>query len=183
LIDPREASDWLDRAARWLESTGSRPWAIAAIVGLALVVMEIARAKVRRWLVAERLRWRFGRAADAEAWAAKLLSRRGYAVVGSQVKGTYDLWVDGRRISIALRADYIVERGGRSFVAEVKSGELAPSIETTATRRQLLEYRIAFAVDGVLLVDGEAGSIREVVFATKVQLPSSMSRQATLAPF
>jgi hypothetical protein len=49
-------------------------------------------------------------------------------------------------------------------VAEVKSGKLAPRIETAATRRQLLEYRVAFDVDGVLLVDEEAGRVSEIVF-------------------
>ena len=33
-------------------------------------------------------------------------------------------------------------------VAEVKTGRLAPRIDTPATRRQLLEYRLAFDVDG-----------------------------------
>jgi hypothetical protein len=89
------------------------------------------------------------------------------------MKASYDLLVDGRRLSIALRADYVVERRGRWFVAEVKSGETAPSLETPATRRQLLEYRIAFAVDGVLLVDAERDTVHEVIY-----LPNSRSARA-----
>jgi hypothetical protein len=58
-----------------------------------------------------------------------------------------------------------VTRGGRRFVAEVKTGAQAPSLATAATRRQLLEYRQVFAVDGVLLVDVEAGRVAEVLFA------------------
>jgi hypothetical protein len=156
---------------------------VAAIALLFLVLVELARAKVRHWLVARRLRLQSGRALAAEAWAARLLARAGYTVLGSQVKGGYDLWIDGRRVSIELRADYVVERRGRLFVAEVKSGELAPSLDTAATRRQLLEYRIAFAVDGVLLVDGESGSIHDVVFPTDRQAPPTRSSQASLAPF
>ncbi len=54
------------------------------------------------------------------------------------------------------------------LVAEVKTGERAPSLTTAATRRQLLEYAVAYGADGVLLVDPEAGAIREVDFALAV---------------
>jgi hypothetical protein len=173
LVDPR-IDEWLIRP----------PWPVAAAIALLVfVLVEIVRAKVRRWLVARRLRLQAGRALAAETWAARLLARAGYAVRGSQVRAAYDLWIDGRRLSIELRADYVVERRGRSFVAEVKSGQLAPSLETAATRRQLLEYSIAFAVDGVLLVDGESGTIHEVVFPAERQAPSTRSCQASLAPF
>ena len=47
-------------------------------------------------------------------------------------------------------------------MAEVKTGTYAPRLETAATRRQLLEYGVAFDVDGVLLVDADVGEIRLV---------------------
>ena len=71
---------------------------------------------------------------------------------------------DGAAQTVDVRADLIVTRGGRRFVAEVKTGELAPRLATVATRRQLLEYAHAFDVDGVLLVDPEAGRVAEVTF-------------------
>ena len=49
-------------------------------------------------------------------------------------------------------------------MAEVKTGRLAPRLETSATRRQLLEYRVAFDVDGVLLVDVDAGRVHSLEF-------------------
>jgi hypothetical protein len=64
-----------------------------------------------------------------------------------------------------LRADYLVEGRGERLVAEVKTGELAPQLATAATRRQLLEYHVAFAVDGVLLVCPEEGAIHRVEFS------------------
>jgi hypothetical protein len=93
-----------------------------------------------------------------------LLERVGYAVLGAQVEGAYSLCVDGRMLSISVRADYLVSRDGRRFVAEVKSGRFAPLLATPATRRQLLEYLVAFRADGVLLVDGETQRIHEVAF-------------------
>jgi hypothetical protein len=79
--------------------------------------------------------------------------------------------VDGAIVPVDLRADYVVEHGGRRYVAEVKSGVFAPRLETAATRRQLLEYRIAFAVDGVLLVDAEEGRVRRVEFPLPLRAP------------
>jgi hypothetical protein len=49
-------------------------------------------------------------------------------------------------------------------VAEVKTGRWAPRLETAATRRQLLEYRFAFDVDGVLLVDADADRVSSIEF-------------------
>jgi hypothetical protein len=182
VIDLHRASEGPDRAAHLFDAISHEPWWALACLVLLFVLFELALARVRRWLVARRLRLRAGRASDAEAWAARLLSRAGYQVMGTQVRGSYDLLIDGRPLAIALRADYIVERRGRIFVAEVKSGQLAPSLETAATRRQLLEYRIAFDVDGVLLVDGEEGSIHEVVFVAKSRATQAVSRQVSVAP-
>jgi hypothetical protein len=172
LLDPHLLHEWL------VDS----PWRLGAVVAIAWVLAELLRARVRRWIATRELQGVARRALAAEAWAARLLTKAGYRLIGSQVKATYDLWIDGQSLSIELRADYVVERRGRSFVAEVKSGRHAPSLETAATRRQLLEYRMAFAVDGVLLVDGETGLIHEVRFPGERYSASTRSRQASLAP-
>jgi hypothetical protein len=166
-----------------LRDATSRPWWIAAALVLLFALFELVRRWLGSFFVAWRLRRQARRASAAEIRAARLLARAGFDLVGSQVRGTYELAIDGRPMTILLRADYVVRRRGRSFVAEVKSGHFAPSLENAATRRQLLEYRMAFAVDGVLLVDGETGRIHEVVFPSKAQVMSTMSRQASLAPF
>lgn len=132
-------------------------------VALATVLTALYLA-VRRWrrrLVRQR-QWLRARSAESEA--PRLLEKLGYGVLGAQVEGSYSLVVDGQPIEVSLRVDYIVGRGGRRFVAEVKSGRLAPRLDTAATRRQLLEYLITFQVNGVLLVDGEARSVHQVEF-------------------
>ena len=63
------------------------------------------------------------------------------------------------------------------LVAEVKTGEAAPSLATAATRRQLLEYHVAFAVDGVLLVCPERGAIHRIEFS----LPAARRIERELA--
>jgi hypothetical protein len=104
------------------------------------------------------------RAMLGEERAAGLLRDHGFAVIGSQVDVEHSVSIDHRTVVISLRADYLAEKDGLRYVVEVKTGALAPRIETSATRRQILEYRVAFDVDGVVLVDAESHSVHEVTF-------------------
>jgi hypothetical protein len=131
----------------------------AALAWLLLIGQELARRLRRR-----RLRLQMQRARAGEQAAPQLLRDLGYRVIGSQVSSAYALSLDAEPVSIAVRADFLVERDGLRFVAEVKTGLAAPRIQTAGTRRQLLEYRVAFEVDGVLLVDVEAQRAHVVRF-------------------
>jgi hypothetical protein len=134
----------------------------AAVIWLTWGVFALRSALARA-----RRRRRWERASRAEQDGCRLLEQVGYVVLGSQVETTYTLLVDGRSTTVLLRADYLVSRDGWRYVAEVKSGRRAPLLETSATRRQLLEYLVAFDVRGVLLVDGETRRVHEVVFPTR----------------
>ena len=105
---------------------------------------------------------RTARAAAGEWGAPALLARAGYAVIDRQVAGSWTLRANGESKTFGLRADYLVAREGRRYIAEVKTGRLAPSLSHGATRRQLLEYGAAFDVDGVLLVDADRETITHV---------------------
>jgi hypothetical protein len=104
------------------------------------------------------------RAQRAEHNAAGLLEAHGFAVVGRQVRQSWALSVDGQELPFTLVADYLVERAGQRWVAEVKTGQRCLDLRHGPTRRQLLEYREAFAADGVLLVDAEGRTLRSVRF-------------------
>ncbi|HUS64382.1 MAG TPA: hypothetical protein VMZ28_07550 [Kofleriaceae bacterium] len=142
---------------------GALPWALAGLTATLLVVQTL-RLRWRAFATRRRLGLQAVRAQAGEARAATLLGRRGYAVVARQAPGAWQVRRGDEAQAFTLRADYLVERGGRRFVAEVKTGAAAPSLSASATRRQLLEYACAFDVDGVLLVDPEAGTVEEVVF-------------------
>ncbi len=71
----------------------------------------------------------------------------------------WTMWIDGEPVEVGVRADLWVGLGERRYVAEVKTGGRAPDPTHPATRRQLLEYRVAFEPDGLLLVDAEEGRI------------------------
>src|SRR5439155_8843737 len=98
------------------------------------------------------------------------LVRAGYRIVGTQVRVEWAPLVDGEPLATELRVDYLVERGGEQLVAEVKTGEEAPSLATAATRRQLLEYHVAYAADGVLLVCPERGTIQRIEFPLSTRI-------------
>ena len=131
-----------------------------------LVALWVAQL-LHAWRGSWRAKRRAARASDGEDAAVDLLEEAGYRVVERQARVLWGPLLDGEPQLLELRADYLVEGDGQLLVAEVKTGELAPSLDTAATRRQLLEYHIAFAVDGVLLVSPEKRLIQRVAFPTR----------------
>ena len=136
---------------------------VAVALGGALIALVIARW-LRAWRGSWRAQRRAGRAVAGEEDAAVMLRRAGFRIVARQARTWWAPLVDGEPHELELRADYLVEAKGELLVAEVKTGEEAPQLATAATRRQLLEYHVAFEVDGVLLVCPELGAIHRVEF-------------------
>jgi membrane protein implicated in regulation of membrane protease activity len=138
-------------------------WLLSAAFAAILILIVIARA-VRRSFRSWRAQRRGKAASRSEKAAAQLLEREGYRVLESQVRAYWTVKIDGEPHDIEIRADHLVESAGRRYIAEVKMGAEAPQITTAATRRQLLEYRCAYDVDGILLVDMQKLVIRLVEF-------------------
>ncbi|MBK7535861.1 MAG: hypothetical protein IPI49_10945 [Myxococcales bacterium] len=145
------------------------PAHLAVAVGIAvLVVAGVAFAGALRWQ-----RWRTsvqsGRRARrghaGQLKAHRLLEQSGFAVVDASPRVSWTTLQDGEPCVVELRADYLVSRRGQLFVAEVKTGEAADTLTNSATRRQLLEYQLAFGVTGVLLVCPERRAIHRIEFA------------------
>jgi hypothetical protein len=145
-----------------------------------LVVGAIALAQTARltWSRAggRRLAARARRlGAEGERRAEDLLRAAGYRVIERQVHAVYAIHVDGTASEAHVRADFLVERRGRRFVADAKRGPEASRATSPATRRQLLEYRHAYAVDGVLLVDAERGRVHTIEVASSIGTPLGRS--------
>ena len=115
--------------------------------------------RVRRRIARHRALGRLG-----EARALGLLDKAGYQIESEQASSHLEVIIDGARQTCLVRADFIVRKRGKRYVAETKGGEVSASLTTAATRRQLLEYTLAFDTDGVLLVDAARGEIHEVSF-------------------
>ena len=138
-------------------------------IGLILLLLLLAGVLAMGWWWSarkgqRRARARAARAGAGESAAAALLVLHGYEIIDSQVRCLWWMQVDGEQEEVELRADLLVQRDGERFVAEVKTGALAPDPAYPPTRRQLLEYSLAFAPYRVLLVDVEEEDIYEVSF-------------------
>jgi len=152
---------------------GSRALVIAAVIVLAIAAAAALGAVTASRRLAARARSRRARrvgrvAADGELAGAVLLERAGFAVIDRQVRHALTVTVDDDAYDAGLRCDYLVERDHERWVAEIKTGTDAPSLANPATRRQLLEYQVAYAAVGVVLVDATAGTLHRVRFALDV---------------
>jgi hypothetical protein len=147
--------DSLHTIVRW--------WEIGVVLGLVLVgvLLGLALARFRVRLRIGRNR-RAGRAGERRA--LELLSRAGFRILDTEVTVHGVVTVDGEPVEYHVRADAVVRRFFRRYVAEFKGGPEAARIGNRATRRQLLEYAVLFDCVGVLLVDADAGEIHRVAF-------------------
>jgi hypothetical protein len=124
-----------------------------APIVVALAAAVVFGALLRSALASYRARGRVARARRGERDAESLLEELGFAIEARQSAGTIDAVVDGERVRARVRCDLVVARGGRRWVAEVKTGALATRVEHPPVD-----------VDGVLLVDAELGRVRTIAF-------------------
>ncbi len=137
-------------------------WLLGASLLLCGLLWMLWRRARGRWRRANRGRQHHAQRAEGDA--ERFLAQQGYAILERQLTQTWQLHVDGQWHPVSCRADLLLRRRGRLFIADVKTGGKAPDPRSPATRRQLLEYFLVFAVDGVLLVDMEQRRIRAVEF-------------------
>jgi len=140
------------------------PWVLLTIICAALLV-QTARLRLHDARPRRRSRKRALHAIAGEREAEGLLEGLGHRIVARQPKAEVRLWVDGEPLTVEVRGDLLTQRRGRRYLAEVKTGEKAPRITHGPTRRQLLEYERAFDVHGLLLVDADRRTVREIAFA------------------
>jgi hypothetical protein len=171
----------------------SLPSGLALIVSLAIGLaigawlMDLLRARREQVLARERN----ARGRRGEELAAQLLTAAGYQIVARQQRASYALLDGDRELRVGLSFDFVVERDGKTCVAEVKTGALGPQLKHAETRRQLLEYQLASGGAEVLLVDPERERISHVSFplrasvaqADPVQEPAAEARTQAAWPF
>lgn len=120
------------------------------------------------WLARRWDAWRGNRRRErglaGEQQAEVLLRRWGFRILERQAERVVRMEVEGEEWECPVRADFLVERDGRSWVVEVKTGQRAPDPSNGSTRRQLLEYCLVFGSDRLLLLDMESQTLRTIVF-------------------
>ncbi len=158
----------------------------------AILALMLLAATVLLGLQTFRL-WQRGRVEARRAKRARTLGRKGerdarrllkkakYRIEREQPTGRLSYVVDGQPHEAVLRPDFLVRQGTRRFIADAKAGVDATDLGKRGTRRQLLEYALAFPeVDGVLLVDTERSAIHAVAFPG---VHGKRPRRDPVAPF
>jgi Holliday junction resolvase-like predicted endonuclease len=113
------------------------------------------------------LRRRFRRAASGEDEARRVLEARGFRVVADQQVVAGEMEVDRERHRFEVRIDYLVERRGRMYGVEVKTGAKAVDPLAPATRRQLREYSAVLPIEGLFLLDMESRRLMTIRFPAR----------------
>jgi hypothetical protein len=106
--------------------------------------------------------WRRAKAAEDEA--VSLLEEAGFKILARQPLRRVNIMVDGKVVGFEIRPDFLLKKGKRLYVGEVKSGKETAFLFRPSIRRQLLEYFVAYRPYGVILVDGEQREIHQVFF-------------------
>lgn len=142
------------------------PYIIIAAIGFLIVFVLLVqywwREEGNKIAASERLE----RGLQKEQEARSLLKKWGYSIVAEQTEYKHELVVDGQLIAPPMRIDYMVERRGKRYVVEVKSGEKAITMWHAPTRRQILEYALVVPCDGVFLLDMESKRMSQIVFTS-----------------
>lgn len=140
---------------------------VGALLGVSFLVGGWLTHVAGRILRRRVLRQRFERAREGEEEARDLLTAAGFSVLQEQATAVSCLQVDGNEVAFEVRADFLVQRGARRGVVEVKTGAQAPDPAHAATRRQLREYQAVFECDELYLLDADAGAIQQISFPAR----------------
>ncbi len=100
----------------------------------------------------------------AEKKAERWLKRNGFQIMEKQQSRPLIIQIGETCHRYLIRTDFLVKKGGRKYIVEVKSGQKNSRITHRDTRRQLLEYLLAFKSYGIILFDMERKKFSEVKF-------------------
>ncbi|HOB35014.1 MAG: hypothetical protein GX090_00350 [Firmicutes bacterium] len=112
--------------------------------------------------------------------AADMLREEGYFVQARAAVKFIDFAIEGRRHRQKVKADLVVRRGLKKYVVEVNSKD-GTSVRNADIRRRLLEYQIAFAPSGILMVDVDTGRTKLIVINNRRRLVTMLALAVALA--
>ncbi|MDB4835208.1 hypothetical protein OAH12_01350 [Cyclobacteriaceae bacterium] len=107
---------------------------------------------------------RFKKGISKEKEAYNVLKKLGFKIIGQNIRYEYDLLVNQLDTKILLEIDYLVKKGKKTYIVEVKTGNSATKIQNSSTRRQILEYSLFVPNDGIFLLDMENEYLQEIEF-------------------
>ena len=142
---------------------------VILFIVIALLLFALVKYKLADYKKKRAQKKRFARGNQLETEARSFLENKGYNVVSEQEIHYHRFKVNGEYHEAKLILDYVVSKGGKTYIVEVKSGKNAIYIKDKNTRRQILEYDFVIENDGVFLLDMENKKMQLVNFHTKVE--------------
>jgi len=121
--------------------------------------------KIRNYLNCKTAKKRSVSSKKAENKAEKWLKRNGFQIIDKQQSRPLIIKSGKAKYRYLIRTDFLVKKGGCKYVVEVKSGRKNSKITDRETRRQLLEYFLAYQTYGIILFDTYNNSFSEVKFS------------------
>jgi Holliday junction resolvase-like predicted endonuclease len=137
---------------------------LTVIFLVALVLGAIIFCYFERSFENWRLRRRLKRGVQGEGTARAFLKKHGFTILAEQVELTSHMWIDGQKTTYSVRADFLVKKGSRKGIVEVKTGTKAIDPVYAQTRRQIFEYARLYEVDDVFLFDAENEVLKNIQF-------------------
>lgn len=120
--------------------------------------------KIKNLLNSRQAKTRVVSSKRAEQKAEKWLKRNGFKIIERQQSKPLVIKAGAKHHRYQIRIDFLVKKSGRTYVVEVKSGSQNRYITNRETRRQLLEYFLAYQPDGIILFDMENKKFSEIKF-------------------
>jgi hypothetical protein len=142
---------------------------ILLLIVLFTIIGGITTFFLIQFLTRLKIKKKIKRGIKLEHDAQTFLIQQGYSIQAYHLPISYTLNLDNKPITIGLELDYIISKNGKTYVAEVKSGEHTATVYYAQTRRQILEYAIATKYDGYLLIDMHHKKIHKIQFPLEKQ--------------
>jgi len=101
----------------------------------------------------------------AEKKVERWLKRNGFQILEKQQSRPLIIQTGKTHHRYLIRTDFLVKKRGRKYIVEVKSGKKNSYITNRDTRRQLLEYFVAYQSYGIILFDMENKKFSEIKFS------------------
>ena len=148
------------------------------IIGLLLFIT--VKYKIEQFNKKRKQKKRFARGLMLENRARGFLQDKGYSIVGEQEICYHRYTVNNRNFESKIILDYVVQKNGKKYIVEVKSGKSAISVKDKNSRRQLLEYDFVIENDGIFLLDMENRVMNLVKFYSKEEILSIVNNEVNI---
>jgi hypothetical protein len=110
------------------------------------------------------LRFRFRKGRKGEVRARKFLKKHGFIILSEQYAITSVMYIDHKPYEYGIRVDFLVRRGDKTAIVEVKTGSRAIDPLVPETRRQLFEYFHLYHVDELYFFDAHSLTLQQISF-------------------